>query len=221
MGAIFNAPANVATPQCLEIVCTCLVPESDTTTQEVVNVYHLFPFSALTAPVDHVAIGNAFMAMLNNALPACLSVDYSATFATVRMLDDPTALAISLNAPSPGTVTGDRLPSFNAVSVDLFTSARGRCFRGRKHYAPIGESDTLLDHLTAGAIANWSTLTGFFNTTNTYSDGGGNYYALGVLSRINSVLVGPSPTFTYSLVESALASPRLGTMKRRKEGVGA
>jgi hypothetical protein len=221
MGANFNVPANVATPQCLEIVCTCLVAESDASTQEVVNVYHLFPASVLTAPVDHVAIGNAFMTILNGALPACLSVDYSATFATVRMLDDPTALAISLNAPTAGTVTGDRLPSFNSVSVDLFTSARGRCFRGRKHYAPIAESQTLLDELTAGAIANYDTLVGFFTPGTTYSDGGGNYYALGVLSRTNSVLVGPSPSFTYSIVESAVASPRLGTMKRRKQGVGS
>jgi len=94
---------------------------------------------------------------------------------------------------------------------------RGRCFRGRKHFGVIAESQTELDHLTGAAVTLWDTVVAAFSTLTGLTDGNGNTWDLVVLSRKNSVLDGPSITFTYADMTSVRVSEVLGTMRHRKE----
>lgn len=221
MGAFVNVPADLANAVMLEVVVTAHAPQADASSQEIVNVYHLARNGGGPGSPNLLTVGNAVISVLNGVLPAVLSVDYTDATATIRMLDDPTALAIDLTAVLDGTVAGDCLPTFNAVSMDIITDARGRCFRGRKHYGPIAEASQQEGELVAGAVTDWVTAQTAIQGLTAISDGAGNTYALCVLSRINSNLIGPGVYFTYAKMTSCSVSERLGTMKRRKEGVGA
>jgi hypothetical protein len=220
MGAVFNQPADLVSPVIVEIVTTCDVVTADGGTQRVVNVYHYARDPGNPGTIDLPTLGSNIINDFNGTISNALSTAYTGATATARILDDPTSLPVVLTPPASGGITGDRLPTFNAVSVDLITSARGRCFRGRKHFAPIAEGQTTLDELTAGGQTLWDAVATLLGNPHAQSDSGANTYRLCVLSRTNSTLVGPSINFTYAIVSSAIASPKLGTMKRRKEGVG-
>lgn len=220
MPAQFNVPANPTIPMMVEIVTTCDVAETNATTQRIVNVWHLSGRGGNPGMVDFSTLGNSFVNSIYGLLAPVLSVDYTGATATIRVLDDPTALPINLTDPADGTVSGDRLPTLASASFDLVTDARGRCFRGRKHFAPIAESQTTKDELSGAAIILWADLESALNGGISPVDGNGNTYDLCVLSRKNSNLVGPSISFTFAKVTAGIVSAKIGTMKRRKEGVG-
>jgi hypothetical protein len=221
MVAYFNVPADVANPVCLEVVEKAHATQNDGSTQEIVNVYHLTRIAGSTGGVGLAALGATWRAFFDANLSPLLSATYIGDESTIRILDDPTSLALLIGTPANGGVAGDALPSFAAVSMDIVTDARGRCFRGRKHYGPIAESAAVDGELSAAAVTAWLAYQAALQAMTNWNDGAGNFYALSVLSRINSNLIGPSPFFTYAVMKSISVSERLGTMKRRKEGVGA
>jgi hypothetical protein len=212
---------DLVAPNVVEIVVGCDVVEADTTTQRVLNVWHLFKQNNGAGGISLLGLGNAFMTQINGDIQPLLSAAFTGGFATIRQLDDPTALPITLTNPATGGVAGDRLPTFAAVSVDLVSQARGRCFRGRKHMAPISEDDTGLDELDPAVLTAWQGNFDGLAASQPFDDGNGFLYRIGILSRKNSVLIGPSLSFTVAIFDHFVVNPRLGTMKRRKEGVGA
>ena len=220
MPAIFNRAADLASPVCLEIVVGGPMVDPDDTTAEILNIYHVFGDLGNPGMVDLLTIGNAVTGLLGTAVSPLLANNYVPSVATIRVLDDPTALPVDLTPPANGGNSGDSLPTVVAVSMDLHTSARGRCFRGRKHLAPIPETLTTANRLNTTGTDLANTMVSDLNPAALTFTDGSNTYRMGVLSRINSVLVGPSISFTYSLVVEATYNPILGTMRRRKEGVG-
>lgn len=220
--AQFNVPANPLNPQMLEIVTYCDVVEADGSSQAVDNVYHFAGRPGNPGAPNLTTVLASFVSWHNAAVAPALSADYASPLAGIRMLDDPTMLEILSNPGdmSDGSISGDRLPTFNAVSVDVLTDSRGRCFRGRKHYGPIGESGTTMDEITGTTLTAFNALISALEPHLTLTDGA-NTFDFCVLSRINSNLIGPSIYFTFAQQLHALLSIKIGTMKRRKEGVGA
>lgn len=221
MPAFINIPANLVTPVMIEAVVQCDVVEEDTSTQEIINVWHLAANAGNAGGLSLAGLATSFGTWWNSLFPAVLSVDLAAPELTVRILDDPMSLAAGPFPLTPGAVAGDRLPTLAAVSIDLVTDARGRCFRGRKHIGPIAESSSTKDEIAAASLAAFNAVASGINNGVVYDDGAGNFFKAAVLSRINSSLVGPSVYFTYAIVQNGLLQVKIGTMKRRKEGVGA
>lgn len=220
MGSVISRSADPTNPVMLELVYDVPVATTDGSEQHVVNIWHLAGNPSNPGGVDVAAVGNSFAGIAAAQLVNLIHPDYIGGEVSVRMLDDPTALKIVLGASFTGTAAGDRLPTLAAVVVQLHTNARGRCFRGSKHFAPISEDDTDGDELTAGKHTDWTNQMVALLTNLPAIDGNGNEFDLCVLSRNNSVLVGPSPSFVYTLVDDLPVNLKIGTMRRRKEGVG-
>lgn len=220
MPGFFNIPADVANPVMLEIRTMCDLVESDTSTQEVFNIYHFSRDGGNAGGANLATILAAFVSWHNSFVAPCLGVDYVGAVADLRMLDDPTALPLTPTALGGGAITGDRLPSFNAAVLQLVTNARGRCFRGSKHYGPIAEDGVTLDELVGATLTAFQALQNSMNPLLQFSDGS-EKFNLCVLSRKNSNLIGPGVSFTYAQTIAPILNLKIGTMKRRKEGVGA
>lgn len=219
--AFFNVPANPANPVMLEIVCDADVAETDTTTQKVVNIFHFAGRGTNPGSLSAAGIISSFVTWWNANVAPRLSEDYPDTaVANCRILDDPTNLPGPDGGLDEGGQAGDRLPTLAAVSMDLISDSRGRCFRGRKHFGPIAEDAVTGDEIDPTELANWNAMASTIAGGLSIDDGGGNFFDLCVLSRINSNLIGPAVYFTYAIVKSAIVQPKIGTMKRRKEGIG-
>lgn len=177
------------------------------------NVYH-FRRTAVVGLFSNTAIANAFIAAMVPNICAALNVDFTTTDITCRCVNDALDAPVSVANATAGAIAGERLPDYNAVTVIMRTAARGRNYRGRKHYGPISESDSQDDVLIAGAVTR-------FNTINTtlgagMTDANGNFWIQCVLSRELSTLdVNPTNVITNDVTERLL-NKSLGTMRRRK-----
>ncbi len=218
MPAFVNVPANPAIPVILEVVTKMFLLEADTTSQEIVSVWHFAGQSGNPGGLNLAQFAFNFTGWWGTNAQ---STEYANGVANARVLDDPTSLPCVDQPLSDGVITGDRLPSFNAAVIDLVTDARGRCFRGRKHLGPVAESGSTMDELAGTTLTAYTALEAALLGGVTLSDGGANSFDLCVLSRINSNLIGPGVYFTYAIVTKGVLSVKLGTMRRRKEGVGS
>jgi len=153
MAAFQNVVGTPLTPQFAEFLLRGEVIQS-AGVRSVVQVWHLKqrPPFVYTPEADlGLAVYNVMAADMAN----CLSLEYTALDWRLRYMDDPTALQIPGANTIVGLRTGDRLPTFNAVTLQIRTSARGRNYKGSKHFAPVAESDTTLDKLTVAAAGRW------------------------------------------------------------------
>jgi len=122
--------------------------------------------------------------------------------------------------PSAGTRTGDRLPLFNAACIQCRSDARGRSYRGSKHFAPVSESDTTDDTLTGAGLTNWQTLAAALDPSALFLTGlNGSVWQFVILSPTLSNLTANPSIFTFSTVIAnggTILNAKVGTMKRRK-----
>jgi len=178
------------------------------------NVFHYvcLPGASTLSPANVAA---AFNAKMGGSVPAVLSDTYISIETLYRNLMSPLNPVIITAVIADGVVTGDRLPLMSSAVIRLKCADRGKRFRGSKHLAPLAESQTLLDELTAGVLVTMGTVGTAFSTTFTDSDG--NVWNPIVLSRTYSNLTALTPTFVFSLVNGFIVNKTVGTMRRRKE----
>lgn len=218
MGAYRNVTGNPAIPMFLEIVLYCPITMANGNVHNNTNVFHFVQTSIVPAVETLASLQAAFLSALETQLEAALPITYANGKVKARFMDDPT---FAYNTPSgdvDGAVTGDRATNFNAVTIQVNTDARGRNFRGSKHFGPIAESQTTLDALNAGAITLWGdVVNGLYNLMAGGLAGASTTWAWIVLSQTLSDLEANPCVFTYAWVNAALLNTTVGTMRRRKE----
>jgi hypothetical protein len=218
MAAFVNLLADPSNWQILEARLKYDVLLEDALTRQFVAVFHYHRSLGSTNP-SLATIGADFAANVCSVIMPLLNVRCTGAIADMRPLDDalvmPVEVTPSLDA---GAVTGDPLSAALAAVVQLFTPARGRSFRGRKHFGGLSESDTDGgDELKASVITSWAAVESACAVT--ISDGGGNNFNPCVLSPTLSQIFASTPIFTGCDVNSAVLNKILGTMRRRKERV--
>lgn len=214
-------PGTPADPQFVEFLFRGHSVESDGSLQQIINQLHFVKTFSLGVPTNLANVYTLIDSVFSAPLSAALSVAYVPDNCTIRAMDSPLFLPQVQPNTLVGAVTGDRLPSFNAVVTRKYTNARGRSFRGSNHWAPIAESQTLLDNLTAGGQTLWDAVATAIQTFIGLVDADNNAWSLMVLSRLKSDLISNPSLFTGATIVSSTANALLGTMKRRKSGVGS
>lgn len=183
-------------------------------TRPVFNVYNFVRANTVNPP-SKVAFLAAFGAQVTANLATVLSVSYVHDFTDVRLLDDPYDPFVTAAGTDNGTVAGDSLPSLNNVTLRLKTGIRGRKFRGSKHFGPIAESDTTLDHLTVAALANWNTFAGQLLAG--FTDANLDLWTPVVVSYRLSTFNPTTANVVATPITLISVNTILGQMKRRKQ----
>lgn len=183
------------------------------TAKNIENVFH-FMRTTNTNPVDKGHIATAFNAGIGAAMIAALNVRYTQTGIWVRYIDD----ALDAYSVSPvsgvGAITGDSMPDYVSVVIQLKTALRGKSFRGSKHFSPCSESDSAGDVLTTGAVTNFTAIA--TEILAGFTDSDGNVWVSTVLSRKESTLTPNPTTIVNTPVTSVLLNKSTGTERRRK-----
>jgi hypothetical protein len=183
-------------------------------TKPVFNVYTLARTATTGSPVK-TDLMTKFKSFILTPLQACLSVSYVTDFLDMRWLDDPLDPFLEQALALNGTVAGDSLPSINNAVVNMRSPIRGGTYRGRKFYGPIAKGDTVLDHLTAGALVNWATfdaalLLGFTDAT------GFPWFPVVVSQKFSTF--NPSTAVVFATaITSITTNTVLGELRRRSE----
>lgn len=215
-----NQVGTPATPQFAELVLQEYVVDANGNSSNFVNVIHLR--NQTTGVVTTEAnLLTAIRTILNAVLPSALSVASLGKTAKLRFMDSPVTGYVAGTAYSAGTVTGDRLPTFNSVVQQKKTGVRGRSYKGSIHWGPIAESQTTLDELNAGAITLWEAVeAAIWNGGAGFTVSGGTVWKLSVISILLSNLVSNPCVFTGADVNAMSTNKVIGTMRRRKEKGG-
>lgn len=213
---IDNEVGSLAEPRFAQIRLVMPTPKSDGSVYPVTNI---FDFRRATNwNGDTLAnLTSAFKAIMNPMLPPQLSVAATAGNIACRWLDDPLSVYGGSDSMDAGGRSGDRLPLYNTVYMNLRTDVRGRNFRGSKHFAPIAESDTTADWLNAGGLTNWSDATSGVDSLRFMETVNSTVWELCVISTTLSDLTARPSVFVGATVTEVVLSPIIGTMKRRKE----
>jgi hypothetical protein len=183
---------------------------------DAVNTAFVFHYRRNTVSVDPVktALNTAFNAGPAAKIALALNEGWSASLHDIRWLNDAEDPYVSITATEVGAVTGDRLPSDDAVFLLARTALRGRRFKGGKHLAPFSESDIGDDVINAGAITRCTTICTALTTPLT--DSTGNVWNFCIVSRKLSQLKTNPTTVISNDVTQMLVNARIGTMLRRK-----
>ena len=181
-------------------------------------VWNVFNFKrgGVSASPSKSAGVTAFMSAIGTPLLACLSVSYNLDSVDARFLDNHSDPYTTTNPNLPGGISGDSLPSVNAINIQMRCGIRGGGSRGSKHLSPIAESSTRLDSATSGFVTTLGTfmtawLAGFSDGTYTYLPF--------IVSSVNSELKYPSELVIGNIVTELKLNPILSTMKKRKQPI--
>lgn len=183
-------------------------------TTTIVNVYH-FKRTTNTNTLSKANIQAAFKTAIADPVCAFLNVDYLTSTHDVRFIDDPEDPVLKIADAEPGAIAGERFSSFNAAVMILKSNTRGAWAQGRKHFAPVSESDAGEDIISAGILALMATVR--TNMLAGFTDSNGNVWKFGVLSRTYSDLtVSPANPVVFTPITSILINKTLGIMRNRK-----
>lgn len=216
MALFTSLPGTPAIPQFAEVVISSPLPNSNGGTTPVINILHLRSSTPTTAATI-ANLTTAVKTALNTALPAAWNVENTSPTIKARFMDDPTFGFGASQNMTAGAVAGDRLPTFNAVTIQLKTGFRGRNYRGSKHFAPLSEGDTTLDNLVGAAITRWQAVRDALAAMTAVTVTGGSTWKLIVLSTSLSDLTANPCLFTGADVTSCVLNETVGTMRHRKE----
>lgn len=183
-------------------------------TKSVQNLY-CFRRTVLGGSPSKSSAVTAFKATIGVPLLACLSISYVGDYTHARWLDDPLDPYLTAAYSVVGGVSGDSLPSLNNVYIELGSGYRGQSNRGSKHYGPIGESSTVLDHLSAGSLTDWATFTAAYLTG--FTAGDGFVYVPFLVSAKRSTFNPTTATVVGVDITTASVRSVLGMMRRRAE----
>ena len=221
MGAIRNVSGIPATPIFAEVILQAAVPLANGGTRPFLNVFHFRQISVVPALGVLADLKTSVNGALEAALEDALSIQYQNGKFKARWMDDPTFAYDTPNKDIDGTVTGDRATAFNAVTIQMRSDARGRNFRGSKHFGPIAESQTTLDDLNAGAITKWQAVAdAIASMVGTVSGGNATSWTPIILSPTLSDLEASPCVFTFADLTDCVLNNTVGTMRRRRERGG-
>jgi len=196
----------------IEIVAEGTVPFTTGGAKVIQNVFHYQLQSG--TPQTAVDVAKQFRDNKWVTLVAQLHESYTGVGFNARYIDDALENYTFLASTGDGLITGDRLPMDMAVACVLRCAARGKNFRGSKHFTPLAESDTLKDELTSAAAISWNTaIQNLFTTINL----SGAVYIPVVVSKTLSQLRTNPCTVIGSPITSVLLNKTIGTMRRRRQ----
>jgi hypothetical protein len=177
------------------------------------NVFH-FQRTTNVNPVNKAHIEASFQTNIATPILAALSLDYAQTTNSLRFLEDATDPYQDVTESTAGSITGERLPDYNAVVIRLYGNVRGKSARGSKHFGPLGESQSNGDTLVSSAVTLFQAVGAAIVAGFTDSDG--NVWLPVILSRKYSIL-GTNPTTVKTFpVTSYMLNKTTGSMRRRK-----
>lgn len=180
------------------------------------NIANIFYFKRDTPllPMDVANLVTVFQGDVMPDILAALNVDYTLKGYLARCIDDAEEAPIFVADTSVGGTSGERLPDYAAVSVQLITPLRGRNYRGSKHFGPITEADTTGDIIAAGAVSKMAKLA--INSKLDLTDTDANHWVPVVFSpSLSQIDANPTTVITAPIV-NAITNQLLGTMRRRK-----
>ena len=196
-----------------EIVVRGLIAAGGSDAVRTAFVFHL-QRAAVSVNPTKAALNTIFNTTIMTPIAAALNENWAATLHDVRWLNDAQDPYSSITATEVGAITGDRLPSDDAVFLLFRTGLRGRSFKGGKHLAPFSESDIGDDIVNAGCLTRLQTIATALLTPMT--DSTGNVWSLTLVSRSLSQLTVNPTTVVANNVTQVLVNQRIGTMLRRK-----
>lgn len=197
----------------VEITMQGVMASGGSNTINTAFVFHYLRNSTVPA-ISKANVETEFEAGPVVALLAALNNRYTQTQNLVRWLNDAQDLFQSFTRTGVGAVTGDSMPSDNAIYMLLRTALRGQSYRGSKHFGPASESDSVDDILAGAGVTNWAAVATALEAPLVDSDG--NTWNLCVVSRKLSQLVTNPTTVVANQVADVLLNKRVGTMKKRK-----
>jgi hypothetical protein len=201
----------------IEVSVELVVPSSDLTMKKIFNVWHFFNGTGeAIGAFDPTSFATTFRTNYQDVIETGLNSSSTLTFIGCRALNDPTNMQGGNSYNVAGSSGGDRLPTDNAVVINLATGARGRSFQGRKHFTPISESFTTGDILTGNGTTTWMNVRDAIRSTLSI-DVDGLTWNMVVLSPTLSDLTASPVVATFTDVIDASLNLTLGTMRRRKE----
>lgn len=220
MSVYLNQAADPVNTTVLELRILYQVTLMNTLVRPLFAVFHYHRIAG-SVPADLAYLANQFSLQMGPGnLRPLLNARITVLGVDCRPLDNPLVPPVfdATNA-GVGAIATDPLSTAMAVVLDLATPARGRSWRGSKHFCGGNEADTDGgDELNAAAITAWSTYAA--SGGNSLSDLGGNTFAPCVLSPTLSTIFGTPPIFSFSDGVTCTVKPVLGTMRKRKEKVG-
>ncbi len=197
----------------LELVHTGVCGEGGSNSKTIINVYH-YVRNAFVLPITKSEIFTAWKAAIGDKVILHLNERYTSQNVKIRILDDPED-RYSIHAfTDVGAIAGDSLPSHEASVLLLKSAVRGRFAQGRKHYAPLSESQIGDDVLNAGALTTIGAIkTGILAG---FTDATGNVWKSCIVSKTYSDLqASPASIFSYVVNEVTITN-NIGIMKNRK-----
>lgn len=217
MPVFTNVVGTPAAPQFCEVVWRGTDSVTGEGNRKFFQIYHFLRTNAIYAAEDPKEVAIALATLINGPLAAVLSVDYVGGSFSGRYMDDPTSGESFGSNASDGTVTGDRLPNWNCVTMQIKSDGRGRNYRGSKHFGPVAESQTLEEFLTAGAVTLWDDVRTAMVASLPISTAAGNVWNMIVLSTTLSDLEANPSVFTGAWATGFIINNRVGSMLRRKK----
>ena len=198
----------------IEIVVTGTIAGEGENLRTVKQVYHfgLNTFNGTYDPADIVA---QFKSAVQDSITPRLHSDYTLRGISVVPIANPVNLPYEVTYSEAGGRAGDRLPSDQCVTVQLRSANRGRSYQGKKFYAPIAETVTTADLLSADT-AGWGTVRSVLSGNPAFTDTSGNAWLPLVLSRTLSQLQVLPVVITSAVITSAKVNLTLGNVRKRK-----
>lgn len=173
--------------------------------------------TSTVSALSKTALATAFVGTLKAPLLAALNVRLTLANLSIRWIDDALDAPFYVTETGSGAVTGDSMPTDNAVYLMFGTGLRGRSYRGSKHLFPVSESATTSgtdDILNSGAITLFGAVAAAALLAIT--DSSGNVWNPCVYSRtLSQPRVNPTSIVTNDVVSVSL-NKRVGSMRHRK-----
>jgi len=219
MGVFINEAADPVSYRVLEVEMETRLDWEDGLQTKLFNIFH-YHYASGSGAVDLQSFIDNFQTLVVSQIAPLLNVRVINVRSRVRPLDDPLVPSVEQSSGLyNGAVTGDPLSTSLAAVVQFLSDARGRSFRGSKHFGGLSESDTDGgDELSTTTIGNWATA--LTQLAANMTDSGSYTYNPCVLSGTLSNVLGTPPSFTGATVSSVSLNHIIGTMRRRKERTG-
>lgn len=167
------------------------------------------------------ALAEAVMACITTVLLPGLSNSITISSVTAKRIhpiltDEVTSTSVG----SAGAASGETVPSFASMLIDIRTGAGGRKWRGRMFLPPCLEAETTQSVLNATALALLAAFcacmaTKFIGASATTS------WRLGVLSRKELTTNGGNESLAFREAKSLTPVSALAVIRRRKVGKGS
>jgi len=215
MARFQNIVGTPDTPSFVELKTVIPIAQTGGGTYNAINLYHARKIGSGSQPTL-INIGTAFQDLVADALSGAMSVQAGAGKIYARWLDSPAFSFEEVGDIPAGVVTGDNLPSLNAVCFQLKSNIRGRSYNGSKHFAAVAESDTTGDKLNTTGAGHWDAVRDSLNVWRTDPVNAGYPWQMCVISQVLSDFSSDPCVFTGADVQSILVNQGIGTMRRRR-----